>query len=131
MIIFWILGGVVILLVVVLAILAIVYRIIYKPISKWEWLEIITYQWKIARDLKDEMAKKMGCRISAAEPYLSVSLLEDRGLVERRMVDHPDPRVHRIRQGAQVVQFRLTSEGGRKKEELESKEDIGILGVLS
>jgi len=80
-------------------------------VDRYEYLEILSFQeWKAGRLIKKEMEGLKGGWIDSGTFYIDLYLLEEEGLVERRLVSNISP-------GPDLHEFRKKIGGKRKKRE--------------
>lgn len=105
--------------VIVLAALVIIYRKLTYTISvdKYEYLTVMSFEWKDGKEIRLEMQRKKKGRISGPRFYQQLSQLEDEGFVEHRI----DPR-RCEGQTVKITQFRKTINKNRKGPEEGSEE---------
>jgi DNA-binding PadR family transcriptional regulator len=97
-------------------------------VGTYEYLEVLSYHvWKTGREIREDIGKLKGGWVGY-EVYSHLEKLEEEKLIERKIRD-PEPHEHRG--GYRVHEFRLTSSGIRRTEELERREQSAVTAVAN
>lgn len=121
--------GIVIAAVILLLIWKLAARRKHANVQKCDYLDVLSYQvWKPGRNIKRELEKMMGGRLSYVEVYEALASLEEDGLVERKvrdgLIENPDNPDEKIQ--TKVHEFKLTSLAKFRKPDLRAGSNPSI-----